>query len=162
MSMRWALCTKREDGVGVGGVTDQVMPFGDRQLAGDQGGPSVISIFEDFEQIVTRLGVERFQAPVVEDEQVGGAQGFQPPVEGAGAVGERQLVEELGRSHIEDGVVIPASFVPKCTRQPALADASWPFKNRGIQRRYMIILFLEILRVSSAQIGPCWLSNQAL
>ncbi len=40
-----------EDGVGVGGLADDRVPVGYGELAGDQGGPSAVSIFEDFQQI---------------------------------------------------------------------------------------------------------------
>ena len=66
-----------EDGVGVGGVADEGVPVGDGELAGDEGGSSAVAIFEDFQQIVAGLGVERLEAPVVEDEQLDGAEGLE-------------------------------------------------------------------------------------
>ena len=35
-----------------------------------------MALFEDFEEIVGAAGVERLEAEVVEDEQIGAAQGF--------------------------------------------------------------------------------------
>ena len=53
----------------------RVVPVGDRELAGDDGRPPAVSIFEDFQQIVAGLGVERLKAPVVEDQQLGAGRG---------------------------------------------------------------------------------------
>ena len=40
-----------EDGVGVGRMADQAMPFGDGKLAGDERGFAAVSILEDFEKV---------------------------------------------------------------------------------------------------------------
>ena len=64
------------DGVGVGGVANHVMPGGQGKLRGDDRRSPAISLFEDFEQVVPGAGVERLEAEVVEDEQIGAAEGF--------------------------------------------------------------------------------------
>jgi hypothetical protein len=47
---------------------------------------------------VPGLGVQGFQAPVVEDEQVDGAEGLDPARGAAVAVGQGEVVEQLGRA----------------------------------------------------------------
>jgi hypothetical protein len=37
-----------QDGIGQGGTADNIMPMIYRQLTGDQRGPQVVAIFEDF------------------------------------------------------------------------------------------------------------------
>lgn len=59
---------------------------------------------------MTGLRPERFEAPVVEDEQLDGAEALEAARDGAVAVGERQLVEELGDPDIEDGAVVAAGL----------------------------------------------------
>jgi Transposase, Mutator family len=59
-----------EDGVGIGGIADQLVPFVDGDLAGDDCRSAPVALFEDLEQVVTRGGVERLETPVVEDEQL--------------------------------------------------------------------------------------------
>src|SRR6202011_443327 len=59
-----------EDGVGVGGVTDQRVPLIDGKLAGDDGGMAAVAVLEDLQEVVASRGIERFEAPVVEDEQI--------------------------------------------------------------------------------------------
>jgi hypothetical protein len=57
-----------EDGVGQGRLADQVVPFVDRDLAGDQRGAAAVAVFDDFEQVVALLGPERLKAPIIEDQ----------------------------------------------------------------------------------------------
>jgi hypothetical protein len=59
-----------EDGVGVGGMADQRVPLIDGKLAGDDGGAAAIAILQDLQQVVAGRGVERLEAPVVEDEEI--------------------------------------------------------------------------------------------
>ena len=59
-----------EDGVGVGGVADQRVPLIDGKLAGDDGGAVAVAILEDLQEVVAGRGVERLEAPVVEDEEI--------------------------------------------------------------------------------------------
>ena len=54
-----------EDGVGVGGIADQLVPFVDGDLAGDDRRSSAISFFEDFEEIVAGGGIERLKPPIL-------------------------------------------------------------------------------------------------
>jgi len=42
-----------ENGVGVGRIADQVVPFVDWDLAGDDGRSAAIAFFEDLEKIVS-------------------------------------------------------------------------------------------------------------
>jgi hypothetical protein len=46
-----------EDGVGQGGIADEVVPLLDRQLAGDDGGALAVAVLEDLEQVAPLLGV---------------------------------------------------------------------------------------------------------
>ena len=55
-----------EDGVGVSRIADDIVPFVDRKLAGDDRGSSSMAFFEDFQQVMSRGGIERFEAPIVE------------------------------------------------------------------------------------------------
>lgn len=45
-----------ENGVCEGGIPDGLVPMLDRELAGDDGGPSAVSVFEDFQQIASLGG----------------------------------------------------------------------------------------------------------
>jgi hypothetical protein len=58
-----------QNGVGVSGIADDLMPVVYGKLEGDDGRPAAISLLEDFKEVVTGRGVERLQPPVVEDQQ---------------------------------------------------------------------------------------------
>jgi hypothetical protein len=51
---------------------------------------------------VAALGGERLQAPVVEDQELDGAEAFDAPCERAVAVGQGEFVEQLGRADVEN------------------------------------------------------------
>jgi hypothetical protein len=53
-----------EDGVGVGGIANDLVPGGQRGLGGNDPRSATITLFEDFEQIVTGAGVEGLKAEV--------------------------------------------------------------------------------------------------
>jgi hypothetical protein len=42
-----------QDGVGIGGVTDDTVPCGYGELAGDDRRTTAVAVLEDFQQIVT-------------------------------------------------------------------------------------------------------------
>jgi len=49
-------------------------PRGQRELGGDDRRSAAKTLFEDFEQIVTGVGVEWLKAEVVENEEIGTAE----------------------------------------------------------------------------------------
>ena len=114
-----------QDGVRVGGVANNVMPGGQGKLGGDDRRSAPVSLLEDFEQIMTRAGVEGFEAEVVEYEQIGAAEGFDEARMTSVASGERQVLAELRPAMIEDGAIVAAGFLADGAGQPALADAGW-------------------------------------
>ena len=111
-----------QDGVGIGGITDDAVPGGYGELAGGDRRSTAGTVFEDFKQIVTGLFVEWLEAPVVQYQQLNMAQGALQPGVSAIAAGERELGKESGDTLIENGTIVAASFVTKGTCQPALSD----------------------------------------
>ena len=85
-----------EDGVCVGGIADQLVPFVNGDLAGDDRRSAAIALFENLEEIVTRSGIERLEAPVVEDEQLHVAERPLDAGISTVAAGEREIGEQLG------------------------------------------------------------------
>ena len=100
-----------EDGVGVGGIADQLVPFVDGDLAGDDGRSSAVAFFEDFEEVVACGGIEGFETPIVEDEQLHAAERPQEAGVAAIAAGEREVGEELGNALVENGAIVATGFV---------------------------------------------------
>ena len=112
-----------EDGVGVGGIADDLMPGGDGKLRGDDRRSAPIALFENFEQVVTGAGVERFEPEVVENEQIGATKGFDEARMAAVATREREVFAELGPAMIDDGAIVAAGLLADGASQPAFADA---------------------------------------
>ena len=112
-----------QDGVGVSGVANDLMPGRQGELGGDDRRPSAVSLLENFEQIVTGAGVEGFEAEVVENEQIGAAEGLDEARMAAVASGERQVLAELRPAIIEDGAIVATGFLADGAGQPAFADA---------------------------------------
>ena len=112
-----------EDGVGIGGIADQLVPFVDGDLAGDDGRSAAIAFFENLEQVMTSGGIERLEAPVVEDEQLHAAECTLDAGIATIAAGEREIGEQLGNALVEDGTIVATGFVAERRGKPAFADA---------------------------------------
>lgn len=59
-----------EDGVGIGRITDDLVPPLDGDLAGDDGRFASVSVFEDLQQIMASGIIERLETPVIEDQEL--------------------------------------------------------------------------------------------
>ena len=112
-----------ENGVGIGGIADHGVPVFDGKLAGDDGGSAPVAFLEDFEQVVTGLGIERLESPIVENEKLDAAERAGEAGIAAVAAGERQIAEQLGDALIENGAIVAAGLVAERASQPAFADA---------------------------------------
>ena len=131
-SIRCTLCTSRsEDGVGVCRVADYLVPFVDRDLAGQDRRAAAVAFFENLEEIAAGAGIERFEAPIVEDEELGAGKGSQDAGMAAVAAGQRKIGEQLGDALVKDRAVVAAGLVPESTSNPTFADA-----GRAAQRCY--------------------------
>ncbi len=62
-----------QNGVGVGGIANDLVPRRERELGGDDRRPTAVSL-EDFEQVMTGAGVEGLEAEIVENEKIGSAE----------------------------------------------------------------------------------------
>ena len=78
------------------------------------------------------LGVERLEAPIVENEQLDAAEGAEEPAIAAVAAGEREIAEELGHALVEDGAVVAAGLVTEGCGEPTFADTG---RARDILRK---------------------------
>ena len=85
-----------EDGIGVSRVANEGVPLVDRDLAGEDGRATPIAFLEDLVEVTTGAGVERFEAPIVEDEELDAGETAQDAGIAAVTAGER-LSEEMER-----------------------------------------------------------------
>jgi hypothetical protein len=115
-----------EDGVGICRLAYEGVPFVDGDLAGEDGRAAPIAFLEDLVEVTTGTGVERFEAPIVEDEELNAGETAQDAGIAAVTAGERELGEELGNPLIKNRAVVAASLVTKGTGKPTFADPSRP------------------------------------
>ena len=83
-----------EDGVGDGGIADDLVPVLDRHLAGDDGRAAFVAVVDDFQQIAALLAGERCETPIVEDQQLDPRERLEQPGIAAVAAGERERLEQ--------------------------------------------------------------------
>ena len=99
-----------EDGVGICRVADKCVPFVDRDLTGEDGRAAPIAFLEDLVEVTTGTRVERFEAPIVEDEELDAGETTQNAGIATVTAGERELGEELGNPLIENRAVVAAGL----------------------------------------------------
>ena len=58
-----------EDGVGQGGVANDLVPVVDGNLAGDEGGASVVAVFNDLEEVASLFVRQARLPPVIQDRK---------------------------------------------------------------------------------------------
>src|SRR5215831_3261300 len=99
------------------------VPFVDGDLTGENGRSTPIAFLEDLVEVTTGTGIERFEAPIVEDQELDAGETAQDAGVAAVAAGECEFGEELGNPLIKNRVVIAASFVTQGTSKPRFAHA---------------------------------------
>jgi len=115
-----------KDRLGEGWLPNRLMPVRDRQLAGDDRGPAILAIVEQFQDISTIVIPERGQAPVVEHEDSSLGQGGHELHIAAIVFGERKLLEEPGETEGEHRPAVTAGLRSQRAREPGFADACGP------------------------------------
>ena len=123
-----------EDSVGVCGVTDKGVPFVDGDLTGENGRTAPIAFLEDLVKVTTGTGVQRFEAPIVEDEELDAGETTQNAGIATVTAGERELGKELGYPLIENRTVFAAGLVTQGTSKPRFADPSRPAQDQIVVR----------------------------
>ena len=119
-----------EDSVGVCGVTDKGVPFVDGDLTGENGRTAPIAFLEDLVKVTTGTGVQRFEAPIVEDEELDAGETTQNAGIATVTAGERELGEEFGNPLIENRAVVAAGLVAESASKPRFAHARGPAQDQ--------------------------------
>ena len=91
-----------QDGVSIGRIADYFVPSVDWKLGGNHRGAASVAFLEDFQKVVSGGGVERLQAPVIKDEQIGAAEVTQQTRMASVATREGESLEEPRHALIED------------------------------------------------------------
>ena len=112
-----------EDGVGDGGVGDDLVPVLDRHLAGDDGRAALMAVVDDLEEIAPLFAGERGEPPIVEDEEIDARQCLEEPGIASVAAGEGERFEQPRQAIIEDGTIVAAGLIAEGTGDPALSGS---------------------------------------
>ena len=115
-----------QDGVAEGGVTDDVVPMFDGDLAGDDGRGATMAIIKDLQKVAPFGRIENRQAPVVEDEELNAADGFEQAAIAAVAASEGERLEQTRDAVILDRTIVAAGFVAEGASNPTLAEPGCP------------------------------------
>lgn len=107
-----------QNGIGDGGVRDEVMPFGHGGLSGDDGGFAPVALLDDFEEMEALLVRQAMRAEVVENEQLDADKFVDETREAAVEAGKRQVLEQAGRARIEHGMIEARRLPPDGAGQP--------------------------------------------
>src|SRR5260370_22826330 len=99
------------------------LPFVDQDLAGEDGRAAPVAFLEDLVEVTTGTGVERFEAPIVEDEELDAGETAEDAGIATVTAGERKLGEELGNPLIENRAVVAAGLLTPGTSKPRFAHA---------------------------------------
>src|SRR6202008_3018785 len=82
--------------VGQRGVADLFMPSLNRDLAGEDGGPQLVAIFANFQEIAAFSVRQGSIGPIVDDQHVDLGQTTQEAAQAAIGAGQCQITEQLG------------------------------------------------------------------
>ena len=115
-----------KNGIGKLRITQILMPMGHRHLACEERGAYPGPVVQDLQEIVAIRGSQRFQAPIVQDEQIDLGKLREAPREAPVTVTDAQFVEEPGHAQIAYGEPRSAGLVSKRAGKPRLAGAGRP------------------------------------
>jgi len=91
------------DGVGEGGVADDLVPGLDGELAGDEGRSALVAVLDDLQEVAALLVLEGSETPVVDDEQLGAGQAGEEPAVGAVASGDGEFLIQTRGAQVLGG-----------------------------------------------------------
>ena len=140
-----------EDGIGKGGIADEIVPGLDGKLAGYQRRRAAMPILDDLHEIVALACVETIGTEVVEDQQIDRGQRTEETVEAAVAVAELELCEEARRACVVGPVALATGSLSKGTGEPRLTQSAFPsnekiafFRNPAAGRELLEESFVEL------------------
>ncbi len=149
-----------EDGIGIGRVADHLVPFVDGDLAGQDGRSAAVAFFEDFVEIAASAAVERFEAPIIKDEQLSAVEAAHDAGIAPVTAGQREIGEQLGDPLIQHRTVVAACLVAEGTGKPAFADACRPAQDQ-IVVRVNPLAGGELVEQRSTSSTTAWWRNRA-
>ena len=115
-----------EDGVGDGGIGDDLVPVVDRHLAGDDGRTALMAVIDHFEEIATLIAGEGSKPPIVEYEKIDTRERLEEASIASVAASERESLEQPWKAMIKDGAIVTAGLVAERASDSTLAGPGRP------------------------------------
>ena len=112
-----------QDGIGEGGISNDIMPVLEGELAGNEGGSPAGPVLDDFQQVSAFGLVQGGQAIVVNGQQVGLLESVHKLGIGAIGPGSGQFIDEAGKAEVAGGEPLPAGGLSEGTGQIGFACA---------------------------------------
>lgn len=112
-----------EDRVTERGISNHLVPFANRDLAGDQ---QRVAVIDDIEEVASLFGIERLRPPVVDDQEPDAFEHRQEARQAALAARLGQVAKQPIGALIEHGEAFAAGFVAESAGQPRLTDTGRP------------------------------------
>ena len=113
-----------QDGIRGGRISDLLMPMGDGELGGQDGGSIVIAILADLVEVPS-LGLgQGIHGPIIDDEHVGAGNLTKELVEGAVGSSHGQIAKESSGPSVQSRPTVPSRFLSEGTGQEGFADAN--------------------------------------
>src|SRR6266508_1110077 len=109
-----------------GRIIQVLVPGADRELARYQRRTQPVPVFNQFQQIVSLLLLQRLEPEVIEDEQIGSSQQRKFLVIAAVAAGNAQCVEQPRKSFISHAQSLSTSLIAERAGEPTFSCAGRP------------------------------------
>src|ERR1700682_3514482 len=115
-----------QDGVAEGGVSDNFVPMFDGDLAGNDGRGATVAIIKDLQKVAPFGRIENRKAPIIEDQELNAADGFEQSAISAVAASQGERLEQARNAMILDRTIIAAGLVAVGAGNPAFAEPGCP------------------------------------
>ncbi len=115
-----------QNGISHGGLPNDGVPVLDGLLTGDDRRLEAVSVFNDFQEIVSLVLVQSFQAPVIDDQEFDLGDRLEEPEVAALPAGHGQFLEKSAKSLVGRGEAFSTGFLGQGAGQVGLADPGWP------------------------------------
>jgi hypothetical protein len=111
-----------QDGVAQSGVADDIVPMFDGDLAGDDGRGATVAIIEDLQKVAPFGRIENRKAPVIEDQELNPADGFEQAAISTVAPSNGKRLKQTRDAVTLDRAIVAAGFVAEGAGDPAFAE----------------------------------------
>ena len=99
-----------QDRVAEGGIADNVVPMFDGDLAGDNGRGATVAIIKDLEQVAPLGLIKNRETPVIEDQELNAAEGFEQAAIATVAASESKRLKQARHAMVLDRAIVAASL----------------------------------------------------